>query len=107
MRLLAGALTAAGVDPTPEEWDAFAREERERVATARPRERRVDTALAAIIAAAAVAGVDTPGELLEKRGLATVPDLLASLGFTGDLEALAREIEASVSAMRQRQGNRN
>ena len=69
-------------------------------------EGRVSEPLAAIFAAVAVEGVNSLSELMEKRGLTTVPDLLASLGFTGDLDGLTREIEASVSEMRRRQGGR-
>src|SRR5690349_10289043 len=100
MRLLADALAEAGVNPSPADWDEFAREERARAMTDRMHDGRADEALAAIFAAVAVAGVNSPGELMARRGLATVPDLLASLGFSGDLDALAQELEAAVDEMR-------
>jgi len=42
------------------------------------------------------AGVANPGELMALRGFTTLPQLLASLGFTGDVDALAAELERAV-----------
>ncbi len=53
-------------------------------------------AMDAIRAEGRRAGVANPGELMALRGVRTVPELLASLGFTGDLDALANEMERAV-----------
>lgn len=42
--------------------------------------------------------VATPYDLMAKRGIANLPELLGSLGFTGDLNGLADEIEAAIVA---------
>lgn len=41
-------------------------------------------------------GLATPGDLMAALGVETVPRLLAMLGFTGDLEGLAREVAATI-----------
>jgi hypothetical protein len=58
---------------------------------------RVVRAMDAVMVEVQRAGVSTPGELLARRGHASLPELLAVLGFTGDLNALAAEMSAAVN----------
>lgn len=60
---------------------------------------RVIRAMDAVFDAVRDAGVATPGDLRTLRGYATMPELLASLCFTGDLDALAAEMEGAVRRM--------
>lgn len=71
---------------------AYDREQQEQ----RRRNQRTLAALDALMGALAAEGVATPGELMRRRGLATVPALLASLGCAGDLEALAAELQRAL-----------
>lgn len=57
---------------------------------------RVRRAMDAVMREVEREGVETPGDLLTKRGFTTLPQLLASLGFTGDLNALVDEMEAAI-----------
>src|SRR4051794_4346852 len=54
--------------------------------------RRVAQASTGIRALVQDHGLATAGDLMAALGIETVPRLLAMLGFTGDLDGLAREI---------------
>lgn len=96
---LAAALGAAGLDPTPEEWAAFSREELgTRGVGALPSPRAID-ALDTIMAACREHGVGTLGELMARLGVDTPGQLLAALGFTGDTASLGAEVEAALRAI--------
>lgn len=95
---LALTLAEAGLDPTSEEWAAFAREERDATGADVPPSPRTIDALDAIMAACRARGVATLGALMAQLGVDTPGQLLAALGFTGDTEALGAEVEATLRA---------
>jgi hypothetical protein len=93
---LAVALAEAGLDPTPEEWAAFSREELGVGGAAAAQSPRAIDALDAIMGACRAHGVATLGELMARLGVQTPGRLLTALGFTGDTDALGIEVEAAL-----------
>ncbi len=73
----------------------FLREHSRELAQSQLQGKRVIQAMDAIRAAGEAEGVATPAGLMIARGAKSLAELLGSPGFTGDLEALSDEVDAS------------
>ena len=98
VQLTQAAIAEAAGDVPPADMVAFLVDYRAELQQRATAESRASRAKAAIAAAVAAEGVRDPGELMAKRGLKSAAGLLAWLGFTGDLEALGREIEGVIAS---------
>lgn len=95
-RAMMQALAAAAGDLSVSEVARALREHAHEMEIQERGIQRVRRAMDAVMREVQRAGVANPGELMGLRGVRTVPELLASLGFTGDLDALANEMERAV-----------
>lgn len=90
-------LASAGDLPTSDTV-AFLREYQAGMRQEQLRASRAINTMDTLFAVVQERGLETPGQLMAQMGLTTLPQLLGALGFTGDLDALAAELEAAIRA---------